>query len=512
VVVAVRAAARRYGADASPAIEALLARDPLELGVKPPKRPACVRTGDLPPVALVTGGVLDDAARDALLEVLQISPVAPPYPGLALVREACDPASLGAFARELVEQWVVDDAHGRHAWMLFAAVHFPSDAGARRIAELARGWARSRQSKAEYACAALAALGTDVALMQLARLAATTRFDALRRAADALLVDAADARGLTPDELADRTVPDAGLGRDGTLALAFGRRELVVSLDELLQPIVFEVVEGQRRLLGRALPRATKADDAAAVKLARARFKALGEDVASVADGERRRLERAMIEGRAWTAAEFRARVVEHPLDLHLARRLVWIAATPDGARAFRVAEDASYADVADDAFALPDDARVWLAHPAREPAQVAGWARVFADYEIMQPFEQLARAVYAIEPDERDAEQLARVAGIEAPARKLLGVLEARGFRRDYPGSVKAFARPARGAGGEVLDASLPMLPGFDIEGLAHAPPQTTAAARLTDASGRPVPFGALDVTSFSELVRDVAALRSLH
>lgn len=43
----------------------------------------------------------------------------------------------------------------------------------------------------------------------------------------------------------------------------------------------------------------------------------------------------------------------------------------------------------------------------------------------------------------------------------------------------------------------------------IAHADDQTTGAATLTDASGKEAAFGALDATSFSELVRDLEALR---
>ncbi len=56
---------------------------------------------------------------------------------------------------------------------------------------------------------------------------------------------------------------------------------------------------------------------------------------------------------------------------------------------------------------------------------------------------------------------------------------------------------------------ARLPLTPGFEIEILAHAGDQTTGAATLADAEGEALTFGALDPVSFSELVRDLEALR---
>lgn len=50
---------------------------------------------------------------------------------------------------------------------------------------------------------------------------------------------------------------------------------------------------------------------------------------------------------------------------------------------------------------------------------------------------------------------------------------------------------------------------PGFEIEILALASDQTTAAATLADAEGNAASFGAIDAAAFSELIRDLEALR---
>ena len=506
----IRAAAKRYGAPALAIVEALLARDPLAIDVAPPKRPDFLRLPELPAVLLRDGAsALDADALDALVELLQIATLDVPYPGLEQVRAACDEGSLGALATELLEQWVLGDAPGRHEWMLNAAVLLPSEAGERRVVALAREWARKSQEKAKRACAALAALGTDYALMHLAHIADTTRFDALQKHARTLVTSAAEARGLSTDELGDRTVPDVGLAADGTLALSYGTRRFVAVLDETLRPVVHEVTDGGRSGAARSLPRSNKADDAEAVKVAQARFDRLKEDLEGAADRERRRLERAMVNGRAWSLADFRQHVLGHPLLVHVARRLVWKATSAAGARLFRIAEDRTLADVDDAAFTLGEDAAIAIAHPARDPALLEGWPRIFGDYEILQPFEQLGRSVHALRPGEQAALALERTRGIVVPARKTLGILEARGYRRDQAGFVSAFLRDVRAADGRALVVSVPLQPGFEIEILAHAGEQTTAAATLADAAGDAVPFGALDAAALSELIRDVEALR---
>lgn len=508
----VREAASQYGAAVMRIVDALLARDPLAVGIAPPKRPAFLRMNELPPVALRSNGTLDADAVDALVEMLQLSPSDQEYPGISLVRGVCDPESLGALAVSLVEQWVVGDAPGRHEWMLFAAVFFPSELGERRIAALAREWARKNQEKAKRACVALAALGSDLALMHLTHIAETTRFDALRKHAAGLVLEAAEARGLRLDELGDRTVPDLGLDRDGTVTLSYGARTFVVSLDETLRPVVFEThADAKKAGIQRSLPRPTKSDDPDAVKVARERFELLRDDLDAVADRERRRLERAMVNGRTWPVAEFRARMVEHPLLVHVTRRLVWVVASEGRSRTFRVAEDRSFAGVSDEDLALPETGEVRIAHPAIDLELGEAWLRIFGDYGILQPFEQLARETFAIREDETAATTLERVAGVVLAARKALGSLESRGFRREDPGYVTAFVRAARGV--EPRDAALvvrvPMRPGFEIESLSSASEQTTAGATLTDASGKPRVFGELDPVDYSELVRDFETLR---
>jgi hypothetical protein len=54
----------------------------------------------------------------------------------------------------------------------------------------------------------------------------------------------------------------------------------------------------------------------------------------------------------------------------------------------------------------------------------------VFADYEILQPFPQLGREVFAVSEQDAAADQLSRFIGRQVPATKVLG-LERRGWRR---------------------------------------------------------------------------------
>ena len=128
-------------------------------------------------------------------------------------------------------------------------------------------------------------------------------------------------------------MPDLDLDADGKATLDFGPRKFTVTFDEGLRAHVS--TEDGAALP--AFPRGTKTDDAALVKAASARFKAIKADAESVAQSLLRRFETAMIRGRTWRADAFRAYVLAHPLTGHVARRLVW-RAEPSGAKRSRSA------------------------------------------------------------------------------------------------------------------------------------------------------------------------------
>ena len=143
---------------------------------------------------------------------------------------------------------------------------------------------------------------------------------------------------------------------------------------------------------------------------AAAQWAALKKDTKTAASLQILRLELAMCARRRWSADVFRQFFVEHPLLIHVVRRLVWGTYSPEGAliATFRVAEDRSLADANDDTWSLPEDARVGLPHALELDARTAGaWGQVLADYQLLQPFAQLGRPTYAMTPAEKTATSL---------------------------------------------------------------------------------------------------------
>ena len=420
------------GDEAARAVERFLAVDPMDL--LPDRMPAIGRWAGsdvLPQVRLRDRELaLPREATAHLLTMLALSKPDSMYPGIVPVRESCDPASLAEFSWAVFRSWQASGAPARDDWALTQLGWLGDDETVRRLAPVIRAWpGEGRNAKAVKGLDVLGEIGTDVALMHLNGIAQRIRFPALKARARERIDDIAARLGLTPERLADRLVPDFGLDPDGTLVLDYGPRRFVAGFDEQLRPYVTDE-HGTRR---KTLPKPGAKDDPVRAEAAYRRFAGLRKDVRMVAADQVRRLETAMVTRRRWSRTEFRDLFVEHPLTWHITRRLVWVAEAGDRPTAFRIAEDRSLAGVTDDPLDLPETATIHIAHPVDLGSDLAAWSDLFADYEILQPFRQLGRAVHALTEDERSNCRLDRFEGRAMPIRGVLRLIR-RGWERGLP------------------------------------------------------------------------------
>jgi hypothetical protein len=510
----VRAAAANHGDEAAAAIEAALTVDPLQLlPARIPTLPAWLDPAHLPQVLLRDRrAALPPSAVGHLCTMFAISKSGEIYAGVDVVQDAVDPASLADMAWAVFDRWRTAGYPAKEGWALDALGLVGNDDTVRQLAPLIQAWpGQSAHKRAVAGIDILTSIGTDVALLHLHRVAEKAKFKGLKATAKARMKEVADGLGLTTDQLGDRLVPDFGLDQHGSLVLDYGERRFRVGFDEQLKPTVADEDGAQRK----ALPKPGAKDDPSLAPAAYARFSSLKKDVRAVAGDQIRRFEKAMVTGRRWTAAEQRSLFVEHPLLWHLTRRLVWATFTTDGtvSGSFRVAEDRTLADSADDEITVSDDAVVGIAHPLHLGDTIAAWSALFADYEVLQPFPQLGREVFTLTDDERKATVLARFAGIRVPTGKILG-LSQRGWQRGAPqdaGIQGVTFKPVADGRSVVIDLDPGIIAGEAMEW----PEQTITGVWLSDQAtvewGNPtgdLTFDRLDPITASEALRDLEGL----
>lgn len=514
----IAATAAALGEPAASAIESLLRSDPLlRLPSRIPELPIWLATRSLRPVLLREGGAAlpDRAVRDLCTMLAMCGPQGD-YAGVAQVAAAAEPDSLAEFGWAIFEAWQRARYPSRDSWALHALGLLGDDETARRLTPLIRAWpGETAHARAVAALDVLAAIGSDVALMQVKGIAEKVKFQGIRKRANEKIQQIAAAAGMSAEELADRLVPDFGLSAAGTLRLDYGPRGFVIGFDEQLRPTVADA-DGTPR---KSLPKPGAKDDPVRAPEAYQAFATLRKDVKQIAAQEIQRLERAMVTGRRWQAGLHRRLFAEHPLLMHLSRRVVWARFDDEGKAvgSFRIAEDRTLADAADESVTLGDDAIVGIAHPLHLDGALPAWGEVFADYEILQPFAQLRRETYELRPDEHGALELDRFTGMSVPVTALLGMTRF-GWRRQPPqdnGVAEVIVRRVN----EDHSLVICLDPGISIGMGGEQEDQELASIMLTPVGDEGVyrygrrtqlAFGRLNPVSASEILREFHALTS--
>ncbi|GDD87170.1 DUF4132 domain-containing protein [Escherichia coli] len=429
--------ARRYNQpEVTDAVNALLALDPLDNHpTKIPTLPTFYQPSLWTrPLLKANAQSLPDSALLHLGEMLRFPQEEALYPGLLQVKDAWTTDSLAEFAWDLFTAWQTAGAPSKESWAFTALGVLGNDDTARKLTPLIRAWpGESQHKRATVGLDILAAIGSDIALMQLNGIAQKLKFKALQERAKEKIANIAESRELTVAELEDRLAPDLGLDDNGSLLLDFGPRQFTVSFDETLKPFVRDA-SGSRL---KDLPKPNKSDDELQANNAVNRYKLLKKDARTVAAQQVARLESAMCLRRRWSPENFQLFLVEHPLVRHLTRRLIWgvYSAENQLLACFRVAEDNSYSTADDDLFTLPEgDISIGIPHVLEiSPTDAAAFGQLFADYELLPPFRQLDRNSYALTEAERNASELTRWAGRKCPSGRVMGLAN-KGWMRGEP------------------------------------------------------------------------------
>ncbi|MDO5675913.1 MAG: DUF4132 domain-containing protein [Propionibacteriaceae bacterium] len=394
--------------------------------VKQVKLPAGLTVMGLPPLT-VDDAVLAPAEVEVLLQAL--AAMDRDQPLVAAVRERAEARGRDEFAVALLDHWLASGAVAKDSWMMVGAGSVAGDSFVYRLVPLIREWpGQSQHQRSVKGLDALRNVGTHTALQQISGIANKSKFAGIKKRAGEAMAEIALGLGFTRDQLEDRVIPNGGLDERGTREFDYGHRRFRANLTPEGK-LVARLLDEDGRPTGKVLstlPAPLKADDPQLAKDAKADFMALKKTVAAIAQIQIKRFEKAMMADRRWTEDEFEEFVISNPLLRSLFSGVVWglYPEADDAAHTatFRLDEDGSAVDAADEPVELGGHT-VGIMHPvAVSSAELSRWGEVQADFELAMPFRQLDRPLYDLPPNQGDNEELQGLPSTKVEPTKLLG------------------------------------------------------------------------------------------
>src|SRR5262245_56845824 len=227
--------------------------------VKPSKPPGWLSLPSLPPIKM-DGKRLATHEIETVLTALRAKPESANDVLIATLKQHADHTSLDAFAWKLFELWQGMGAPSKDKWAMGAIGLLGGDGCVLKLTPLVREWpGESQHARAVFGLECLRAVGNDTALMALNGVAQKLKFKGLKQKAQEMMEGIAQSRGLTPEQLADRIVPDCGLDERGSRVFDFGPRQFRFVLGPEMKPLVRDAAGKVRS----DLPAPIKADDPA---------------------------------------------------------------------------------------------------------------------------------------------------------------------------------------------------------------------------------------------------------
>lgn len=471
---------------------------------------------DLPSIALLPSGELPSTASPWVLAAIVSTEVeSAKHDVMDLVKHKSETASLDAWMGAVLKCWLGEGAPERDAWVLTGAGVFGGATTARALHDAVRKWSRDKvQALAVRGVDALGRMGSKAALVEVATLSSGVRDHRVADEAQSLIERKARAAGASKDEIEDSHVSDCGLDARGERIFSYGPRHFRAILRKNLEIALLDET-GRKRV---ALPPAATNDDPAMAEAARLDYAEMKTGIKRVAKAQHRRFEDAMITGRSWTLQDFRSRVLRHTIVNRVAQSLVWRIGG-DSERTVRVTEDLSFANSADETAKLEETDLLQVAHPLQMAAEeVFTWNAVFGDYEIVQPFQQMQRAIYRCDAAMAKEEMFRAPAHPPLKPGVLYGILDNDGWRLSragdgrYTSSWKSF--PAENV---VVFISYT---GFIAGALAESPEQTihhcafysgVMESTNLNVTGTLLQLGRVPPVAFSETVRRLLRLTAV-
>lgn len=239
----------------------------------------------------------------------------------------------------------------------------------------------------------------------------------------------AERKGWTMDELADRTIPTAGLDEEGILELDYGARTFTARLSE---DMTLALTNPMGKIIS-SLPDPNQSDDTEKAKQAKSALSASRKEVKSVLSMQKDRLYEALCTQRTWRFEEWDTYLRNHPIVGRYCQRLVWGVLNGEKIKAsFRPLADGSLSDHHDEELTVNAEELICLAHEETLPPEDrTAWVQHFSDYKVEPLFQQFGKAIFSLPETMKEATEITEFLGHVAKAFSLRNRLTRLGYTR---------------------------------------------------------------------------------
>ncbi|MCM1507767.1 MAG: DUF4132 domain-containing protein [Ruminococcus flavefaciens] len=318
-----------------------------------------------------------------------------------------NPDELNDFTIEVFRRWADKGATAKTKWVMwFCGVH-GGHGMTETLMKYIKEWSEhSRGAIASEAVMAMAVNGSSEALMNVDSIARKFKHKQVRNSANKALNDVAGILGITKEELADKIVPDMNFDDKMCRVFDYGNRQFNVYLTPTLE---IEIFNGDKKV--KNLPKPAKSDDETKAVKAYEDFKAMKKQIKTVVANQKQRLEYVLMCDRKWTCENWTNLFVKNPVMHCFAIGLIWGVYDGDKlVESFRYMDDGSFTNIDEDEFEIPENAEIGLVHPIElTEEQKKSWSEQLSDYEIVQPFPQIARPCFKPTEQELDSREVTR-------------------------------------------------------------------------------------------------------
>lgn len=329
--------------------------------------------------------------------------------GCKKIQEIVNIYDLRLLMKNIFDMWIAEGSTTKYRNLLLPLALTAGEAQIPMIKKQIDFWAdNSKPGLATFAIQSLCMNGSKMALLTVDSMSRKHKNKRVKRAALEAMDIAAEAMGMSRDELDDIIVPDLGFGKDRTRIFSYGEREFKAVLDDKMEITLFDNTGKQIKSLPKASSKNNDNEDKAAE--CKEELKNIKKQIKIVVESQKLRIAKAVIVGRKWSIEKWKELFIENPIMNSFATKLVWEETDDKGniIKTFRYMEDGTFNTVDEEEYELTNGTYILPLHPADiDEEELAAWTEQLEDYEIVQPVDQLNIPVYILKDEELEEREI---------------------------------------------------------------------------------------------------------